>query len=136
MTWKLRCEGLKEPLEVQTFVEIEGAADRAIALAQELYCHPTYVELSSGTSVMGIVVGGVRSYAMFVYNPGRGYYTRYPTRCQDEPRDAVDNPFLYMMSSSLCEADLDTTVLPHEAWEAFRLYFETGNRPETLEWGP
>lgn len=132
LAWKLRCEGLNAPLEVQTFSEIEIAVERAIALGQERYNRPTYVELSAGDSVMGIVVGGARSYALFVYTPGRGYFARR----QDEPRDETSEPFVYMMNGSWTEADLETTILPEEAWEAFRLYFETGKRPETLDWGP
>ena len=133
MTWTLLGEGLKEPLEVRNFTQLEDAVERGVVLAKERYDLPTFVELSSGSSVMGIVAGGARSYAMFMYLPNGPAFV---SRRHDELGIQSTEPFIFMASGSWSEVSLDTTVLPDEAWAALRQYFETGERPNTLDWGP
>jgi immunity protein Imm1 of predicted polymorphic toxin system len=134
VTWNLLCEGADSPRVVGSFVEIEEAIQQAVRHARQRHGRPTLIELSLvGQSTMAIVAGGKRSYAAFTYgSPGPGFYARR----RDTLQQGDDDPFIYMQFGSRSEADLDTTILPEDAWEALRLYFATGKRPETLDWGP
>lgn len=132
MTWTLLGEGSDDPRAVGSFADIESAIEEAIQFARITHGLPTLIELSlSSESTMAIVVGGERSYAAFTYgSPGTGSYARR----RDTPRKGESDPFIFMQFGSRSEADLDATISPEEAWESLRAYFETGKRPETLDW--
>jgi hypothetical protein len=137
MSWTLHCETSDdEHVEhvMHTFEDIENVVQRAVDHARATHGRPTLVELSlDDQSAMGIVVGGERSYAMFMYTPnGPVYYSL--NRAASEAEDG--EPLIYNQFGSQSEADYDTTISPAEAWEALRLYFETGKRPQTIDWGP
>jgi hypothetical protein len=82
---------------------------------------------------MGGVVGGEQSYAGFLYQPrGPGYVARKRGALEQDQAEL----FTYMQFGSQSEVDPECTISAGDAWEALRRYFETGKRPETIEWGP
>lgn len=132
MRWTLLCEGNDGAQVVRTFEEIETLVRRAVRHAMATHGYPTLVELSlAEESTMGIVVGGEWSYAMFMYMPhGPALYSHRRELAEQKG----DGPFIFMQFGSQSEADLEVTILPREAWEALRVYFETRKRPEMIPW--
>lgn len=130
MRWRLHFEASDDEQVVHTFEDIEDAVRRAVDHALG---GPTLVELSlDDQSAMGIVVGGERSFVAFMYTPNGPVYCSH-NRAALEAEDG--EPLIFNQFGSESNAAHDLTISPAEAWEALRLYFETGKQPETIDWG-
>lgn len=134
MSWTLLCDGSDSEQAVQTFEEIESVVQQAIRYTQIQHGLPTVVELSlDNESTMGIVVGNEQSAALFMYRPnGPGFTARRRHTSEQEG----NGPLIFDQFGSQSEVAPEYTISANEAWEALRLYFATGKRPETLNWGP
>jgi len=129
MTWTLFTEDVSNEQVVETFEDVERAAQRAIRYTSGF---PSLVTLSlDHQSVMAIVVGAQWSTAFFQDNiNGLKLYAAQPGMV---PKEGA-KPLLYVTGGSQSELDLENAIPVTEAWEGLRYYFETRLRPETIHW--
>lgn len=132
MTWTLLCEDVGKKQVVNSFDDIERAAQRTIHYAQSTHGIPTLMELAfDNQSMMAIVVGGAWSAAFFNDKiNGLKLYSQQP----NEIREEGHTPLPFMQFGSEGEMDSENTISPTQAWEGLRYYFATGKRPETIPW--
>ena len=108
MIWALFSEDVSDAPVVETFEDVERAAQRAIRYAEATHGSPTLVELSlEKQGAMAIVVGSDWSTAFFEDNVnGLKLYTVQPGMVPE----VGAKPLLYVIGGSQSELDLENTI--------------------------